>query len=97
MSRDVPFGKPFAYTDATELPTQLDHRPWYKRWWPKKKPPLGWAVIDAGTVPQAYVASSGEVRTSPIEVAGAIVPVYDDNVILGADAYEQANPQPKGP
>lgn len=90
---DAPFGKPFAYTDALDLKTQIDDsKPWFKRLIQRYgKRPLGWIVVETnpGRLPQAYLSSDKELRVSPIEVA-RLIPVYDDNVILAMDAYERS-------
>lgn len=66
--------------------------PWYKPWlkWRWKRP-IAWAVVDPedGHLPSAYVqVNHGEIKVSPIE-ARALIPLYDEDVILASDFYER--------
>lgn len=88
--RTTPFGGEFKYTDATELKTPAERaRPWWKKL-RKVKPPLAWVVVDGEQIPSAQIvhSTSGEVKVSPIETK-AIIPVFDDRIILAAEQYEQ--------
>lgn len=99
--RGTPFGKPFAYTDAYDL--EVGHRryaggkdfgdpmapsiPWYKPWLRLRwRRPIAWAVVEP-QVPQAFLPGSGEVKISAVEPR-ALIPLYDDKVILASDFYE---------
>lgn len=93
---DAAFGRPFAYTDPTELKTQYDReKAWYKKLWGKvfyTKPPLAWVVADAddGVIPTASILTrkTGEIKTSVVDPR-FIIPVWDERIILAMDAYER--------
>ena len=92
----VPFGRPFAYTDAEDLRTpqrrryaRIDHTlDWYRSWWQRliHRRPVGWAVLDQGRrrgIPEATIHHGGELPVSPINHR-FIQPVYDEDIILAA-------------
>jgi len=98
---DAPFGQPFSYTDATDLPGDFAHPgesgrytkgavklPWYKRLF-RRKPPVGWAVVDPeyGRAEMLH-GDEGEVKTSSFN-PGFLMPIHDDRAIIAADAYER--------
>lgn len=67
--------------------------PWYKPWlkWRWKRP-IAWAVVDpddGASLPMANVqVNHGELKVSPIEPR-ALIPLYDEDVILASDFYER--------
>lgn len=88
--RKTPFGQPFKYTDPYDLKTPYDtSKPWYKKL--RRKKPIAWVVVDHDEVPipQAHLMNGGEVRISPIQVR-SIFPVYDENLIVAAEEYEES-------
>lgn len=96
---DAPFGRPFSYTDALDLPTQLDKsKPWWRRLLQRRgKRPIAWAVVD-GDNPwkpvEAYIMKdNSEVKVSPVG-AQFLMPIYDERVILGAATLEQPDDPP---
>lgn len=100
MAEAPPFGKPFKYTDPSELETQLDRaKPWYKRWFSRR--PKAWQVIgeDLPNLPVVFLTwdGGGEPPLSSEIIAPGVSPIYDlKRAILDADEYERANPSVAG-
>jgi hypothetical protein len=102
---DLPFGKPFNYTE--DIPLLSEKRPWY-HWLLRKKrnPPAAWITqdVDQEDGPghregQAYVVLDGkELRVTPIE-PDLIIPVPNKDlaesiaVFYAAVADEIENPK----
>lgn len=90
---DAPFGKPFKYTDADDLSGDFAKPGSSGRYEGKrnplrrlfaKKPPVAWAVLESSPPVTAHIVQSGhETKVSEVETK-AIVPVYDDNIIIAA-------------
>jgi hypothetical protein len=68
---DLPFGKPFSYTE--DIPLLSEKRPWWKFWAKKSKPPAAWITQgdedgEGKRVGQAWlVQKNSEVKVTPIE------------------------------
>lgn len=93
--QSVPFGQPFKYTDATDLPGEfLPKKPWYKRIFTRlrrKKVLVAWAVVDPQPG-QAFIALKGQAVVKSIFSPGSLTPVYDWKSLEIADRYERENP-----
>lgn len=98
MSAPPPFGKPFKYTDAYDLETQLDRaKPWWKRWFSRR--PKAWQVIGAErpTLPVAYIMHDKQEPKQSEVIAPSVLPIYNaDQAILEADEYERTHPSVDG-
>lgn len=98
-NQDVPFGKPFTYTDATDLPGEFSYPdrfkpPWYRRIFTRlrrKKVLLAWAVVDPEPG-QAFIQLKGQAVVKSAFNPGSLTPVYDERLIETADRYERENP-----
>lgn len=102
----TPFGQPFGYTDADDLPgdfkkagaTQTLRRGAAKALKSKKlfgaKKPIAWAAVEP-SLAEADMAPPNEVRVSPIDPAD-ITPVYDERLITCMDEYERLMERERG-
>lgn len=77
------------------------HVPWYKPWlkWRWRRP-IAWAVVepdDDRHVPVAHIQYNdiGVIRVSGVEPR-ALIPLYDEDVILASDFYESEQEKKDG-
>lgn len=83
---EPPFGKPFKYTDPSDLGPR---RPWWRRLL-RRRLPVGWMIEgddwDDNATPQAHMMVNGEVKVSPIEPGGMLYPIKSHDQFLNVAA-----------
>jgi hypothetical protein len=76
---ELPFGKPFKYTETLEFSSE--RKPWYRRLFSrKKKLPAAWLVAEEARPVAAYMMKRDdeEIRVSPVEPE-ILTPIYDED------------------